>query len=621
MINIKWLIKVIIFFLVPMLQACSNVPAIWYVSVSSGDNSNNGHTQDQAFSSIQHALNLTNPGDTVIVYPGIYYENLVVKTPGINNAPITIQADKIKRGRVILSGAVKKIRQKKINWELVDQKLLIYRISLSYKPTRILADNIDLMPYPSIDDLKAFKFLKSNYSGPLHGYAWVESEQMLYVRIRSDLKYNISVNPNELTMAVSPPTGSGKFGNIRNRDNNYNLSILVKGESHIVIDGFTFETPGIGGVYTEGSDVIIRNSWFYGCRTGVAGIRSDKSVEKRANRVIVEYSYFTQFPTYSDSEDIIMGERGKLINKIKISEKILHWQRKGNFPQHDGVGRPYSYEVGLTMNMGKGWIIQNNHLYEAFEGISAAANHHSEDTLIVNNRFERINDNGIETENHAKNMTIANNYFIDVYEDISWQPIGGHPLPGPIYVFNNYIYQTANTIKMWEISKNWAGSFKLGTKDNYWEKIFPDTRNVSVNGGIWVVNNTIRKPHGRLLTYLNSTKWPLGNIHFLNNDIATWRTSTSDDLGDISFDYNLVGPTLKSAAGGYTANDRVAGKNGFEILNIIESKKRNNLFNETKDKHIKTPFRLTKIKAVSNEMKQKIKNLPQRNITIGPQSF
>jgi len=49
--------------------------SVLYVSVNGSDESGSG-SYDNPFATIQHAFNIADAGDTVLVYPGIYYENL-----------------------------------------------------------------------------------------------------------------------------------------------------------------------------------------------------------------------------------------------------------------------------------------------------------------------------------------------------------------------------------------------------------------------------------------------------------------------------------------------------------------------------------------------------------------
>lgn len=76
-----------------------NRSASLYVSPG-GDDSNRGSAPDQPFQTIQHAIDLAQPGDTVNLAAGVYLQDVISKRDGTAAAPITIRgpADAIVRG-------------------------------------------------------------------------------------------------------------------------------------------------------------------------------------------------------------------------------------------------------------------------------------------------------------------------------------------------------------------------------------------------------------------------------------------------------------------------------------------------------------------------------------------
>jgi hypothetical protein len=74
-------------------------PASLYVSPS-GSDSNRGSTPDRPFQTIQHAIDLAQPGDTVNLAAGVYLQDVVSKRDGTASAPITIKgpADAVVKG-------------------------------------------------------------------------------------------------------------------------------------------------------------------------------------------------------------------------------------------------------------------------------------------------------------------------------------------------------------------------------------------------------------------------------------------------------------------------------------------------------------------------------------------
>ena len=61
---------------------------------SDGDNDNSGASPSQPFRSIQHALQLAQPGDTVHLGPGHYYQDVYTVRDGEPGKPITIVGTK-----------------------------------------------------------------------------------------------------------------------------------------------------------------------------------------------------------------------------------------------------------------------------------------------------------------------------------------------------------------------------------------------------------------------------------------------------------------------------------------------------------------------------------------------
>ena len=74
-------------------------PASLYVSPGGSDR-NRGSTPEQPFQTIQHAIDLAQPGDTIILAAGVYLQDAISKRDGTASAPITITgpADAIVKG-------------------------------------------------------------------------------------------------------------------------------------------------------------------------------------------------------------------------------------------------------------------------------------------------------------------------------------------------------------------------------------------------------------------------------------------------------------------------------------------------------------------------------------------
>jgi hypothetical protein len=552
-----------------------------HVDATGGDNSRDGLAAESALATIQRALDLAQPGDSVLVRPGIYHEHLVLTRGGTAEAPLRIMADQVEKDRVILTGAVRAVREKKTAWELADAALGLYRLPLDYKPTRVLADRADLLPYPALEDLKAFRFLADDYPGHKHGFAWDPAGKALYVRLRADGKYG-ATDPNAALMAVSPPTGGGKWGQRPSRREDFLVDLQMTGSAHVVLDGFTFETPGIAAVHTTASDLVVRNSWFYGCRSGVVGPEG-VARENLPARVTVERCYDTHFPAFSDIAETIHEEAARQLAKSDKFQRLMHWQRKGgNLPQAGAAGVPYAYETGFTRRMGADWIVRNNHFYEMFEGLSAGSTSFSTGARIYSNRFERICDNAVEAEEHARDLRVYGNLVIDTFEPFSWQPREGIPLPGPIYIYDNIVTQTPATTAMWAEANFDGGLFKIGASTTrMWDngKMGDLPRDLTTApGGFWVVHNTLVTPRGRFVTNLNPAGWRYGGFAFVNNIVVTRKSfSRKESMGGLQFAGNFLAasapdlPTEEKALFTTAAGERGAFYASPEELKLNES--------------------------------------------------
>ena len=116
----------------------------YYVDVNSGNDKASG-SSDAPFATIQKAADIVQPGDTVIIRPGIYYENVELTTNGTKEAPIVFKAEKFERDSVIISGADREIREHKKQWTLEDASLGLYSIPFDYPIYRMTANDVQVL--------------------------------------------------------------------------------------------------------------------------------------------------------------------------------------------------------------------------------------------------------------------------------------------------------------------------------------------------------------------------------------------------------------------------------------------------------------------------------------------
>lgn len=558
----------------------------WYVSAFSGDDRHDGLSPERPLRSIQAAVDRAGAGDTILVGPGVYYESVKVRKGGEEGKPLTIRASDFGEGRVVITGADEAIRAGKVAWESVDETAGLYRIHWNKGwPARVLYSGWDLYPYSDLEQLRNFRL--KNGPGPRHGYTWVEAEQALYVRLHPDGRYG-SRNPNEHVMSVAPPTGIGFDGTIVTEPSHYNIGVDTGDvPAHVVIDGFTFETPGVAGVYTASDQVTVRNSWFRGCRTGVAGNyrelelyhedrgpedfynlkHTPESLERAAAGVVVEHCDFTQRPMMEDVRELVCmlgdgADRGEARSAI--------WHRKSV-----GMGLPsehFKYEIGIVARAGRDWVIRRNYVHDAFEGLSCHAVSGSEGMRVEENIFELIGDNGVETECHAQNMHIAGNVFLDNMEPFSMQPLRGVPWPGSIVFENNVIINREENVELWPEISVTRGAFKIGMTLSNWGKgkALPQMVDVPLSpivlpgDGLVIRNNLVYFPHGRLFTIIGDRNVPIEGTRMHDNLFLTDYLSHADvkkEIPDEKFhmERNTVAPARNGVKG---PGELAAGRDG-----------------------------------------------------------
>lgn len=551
-------------------------PATYHVSVVTGKDAGSGASKTAAFQTIQKACDTVGPGDTVIVHPGVYFENVTLRRAGTVDKPITFKTDAPgQRGRVVVTLANADVREKRSAWTLEDAALNLYAVPLGHLPARVLYDGVDLFPYPSVAALRRF-LLADDYPAPHHGFAFDAAAKKLYVRLHAPQNTRVfapagvygqprfpalvglgkygSVDPNQHTMSVSPRPGAGTKGNYLDRPDCANWNVLTDGPAHVVLDGFTFETPAVAGVYVRGSHVTIRNAYFVGCKAGVAGgSRTDNDRFAGSNDITVEFCDYSQFPTYDDAAELIAlhADEGRF-----AKNRFFWWGRKGE-GAGTGTPPPQGYEIGgLALGMGANWTIRNCHVRDCFDGLSFGAMDTVRGARIHHNRFERIVDNAIETENHAADVRIYANEFVDCYMPISYQPMGGMPWPGPVFVYRNLIWDTQAHAALWRRAGWPAAWLKVGIAESNWKGRAHMTTVprgvVSVPGaGFVVFNNTVVLRDGYFLERANGHDLRLKNFRFYNNLFVTQplhgeHALPPDTGADWEFARNLYAPPRPS---------------------------------------------------------------------------
>lgn len=595
-----------------LMTASVSAKEIWVSAGSDGDG-----TAERPYGTIQKAADVAQAGDTVMIKPGVYYEQVKFKGAGTKENPIIFRASEYGKNKVIITRADKAVREGEVEWTLEDAQRNIYSIPFDHKPMRVLYSSKDKIAADhssaNLLRLKSYEYLKeqkyvgasiatsnsgisySDFPTLKDGFYYDEENKKLYVRLRADEKYGY-LDPNKNLMCISPEalsnitdasgtTYSASFDSLI-VDDSYCFGIIGEKAAYTVLYGLTFETPGFTGVHVRGSDVTVSNCWFEGCANAVHGGSEHKLDNYVSDRVTVEYNEWHAWPYAQDVYE--MMEEGT------CPYLYVTWHGK-NMAWSDNC-----YEVGcLVGQAGENWVIRNNYVHDQLDALSFYAWEQTHEVIngrtrswdtssgeIYENRFEDMLDNAIEFESHASGLDVHHNEFINTYEPISVQPLGGPPWPTNIKIHHNIMYQTPERAELYSVN----GAFRdsdLDPKMNYdrprivkigmepssnwqfpWspdEMLYPGfTRPAKTlnfaDKGIQVYNNIMYSPNAMFACFpgrVGGDRGEKSNMKFSNNIISCLL---------ISSEYANNSPTYNWGIGdlvGATESGRVTA--GFEF--------------------------------------------------------
>ena len=533
------------------VAAVNKNPVTLHVDCSKGSDRNSGTSAQAPLKTIQAAADRVNPGDTVLVAPGVYFETVVFKRPGTEKQPVTIKAAG-KPGSVVITAADEKLRTGKSKWECVDEKLQLYRTKFSHSPCRMLYSGVDLFPYNTLDDLKEFvvtnarsgKATEGSKTGMVklpaarHGFYFDEADKYLYVRLHEAGRYG-SRNPADHVISAGAVAAPGSNGHHIYAPEHSNVYIDCGSEAHYFFDGIHFETPGAAGLLTCSGRVVVRNSIFKGCRFGVwsRGVTEG---------VFIENCYYDHAHSYNDANEIIE----KYLNtEVAKDFPSFHWTRKRNYKNSRKL---VNYETGIAGGAGKLWHIRNCDIVDAFEALSCWCMNNTKSWRVYGNNMQRLIDNAVEAENNACDLRIHNNLFVDIFEPMSYQPLGGMPWPGPVFVYRNVYYNTPGVAPLLSVMGGYRGAFKMGIPGANWSRVHmnshkPDNSDLECRftkrvvfvpyPGYMVFNNTVLLKEHVLFTLPMPVKSRcIANMRFFNNilECSGLAAPTKDWDGDMT---------------------------------------------------------------------------------------
>jgi len=178
------------------LSTATLAGALYYVDGVHGDDGSPG-TIDQPWHTIQHGADIAQPGDTVVIRGGFYYETVVLRRSGIESAPITFRS--YPGERVAISSPAWQVFHVEADWLVLDGLVIAdaqggHGIEMSGS-SHVLIQNCEVTNNPSVG-----VYIYSHPSRPTVGNTIRDcrihhnGREGVYVKVASDSHVVISDN-------------------------------------------------------------------------------------------------------------------------------------------------------------------------------------------------------------------------------------------------------------------------------------------------------------------------------------------------------------------------------------------------------------------------------------------
>ncbi len=245
------------------------ITADYYVSTNGNDN-NDGESKDNAFRTIARAFEVVEPGETILVLAGTYYERIELEYLGNSSAPITLRGE---AGAAILDG----------------QRVRTMGIWCEYC-TNLIFENLEIRNYTDIGIGALYSstitmrnltvhnngFAAQLTSWEIEGYG-IDADECSNVLIENNNVYQNGPNPQtDILMGTGINTFGCSNSTIRNNQCYENIGggMLVEDGVNVLVEGNNVYNNDLdasveewwdGGLWVDGGhDIIIRNNTFTG---------------------------------------------------------------------------------------------------------------------------------------------------------------------------------------------------------------------------------------------------------------------------------------------------------------------------------------------------------------------
>ncbi|MHC4713198.1 MAG: right-handed parallel beta-helix repeat-containing protein [Planctomycetota bacterium] len=376
-------------------------------------------SETSPFGTIQQAVDVAGPGDTVLIAPGVYRESVIVRKSGTAEAYIHIKA---KEGAV-LDGSDPDFldRQAPYRWSSARRgrrgSAYDYVTDCEYPVDYVALDDEKLYGYDSLEDMLACR------SGPPGG--WYQDRENGKLYVHTTLAY---CSPDFRKTVVS----------------RLSKGLFLDGAEYIVVDGLEVRYFGKYGVHIDGSNNVVQN-----CNV--------------------------------HHQDVGIHIYSKKIDNTTIQDCEVRQTSVWRWPWYLTKGTRYEVD-SIGARAGRGTVIRRNTISGSFDGIGLSVWEALQepgwiqDTDVSENFIYNCGDDGCEPEGTCVNLRFWKNRIDNCLMNMSIAPVTVGPAwfiretysnawlgvlkikvstSGVCYLYNCTFYSGGHRRSVWDYGGNW----------------------------------------------------------------------------------------------------------------------------------------------------------------------
>ena len=463
-----------------------------YVEGTNGATGNSGLAPDEALLTITEGAGLLEPGDEMIIGPGVYYEQPEFYVPGANeDAPVWIRAHPL--GSATISGMWQEAAEGSATWQPTQWE----GIYAAEHEGAVFGthDGVFLWRYNDVDDLAAgsVQFVATGTHGTsvvldLPDYGIAADETHLYLKLPG------GIDPNGESVLLS----SGAEGETETL-----TLVWVSSSPYVILDGLRIQGSGRHGIWFDGDSVspTIRNTVFEHCANGV----------RLPDGSLVEWSEYGYPGLYEFAEQVYAANPDHDPDAIYHLIKEYQTYEETEPTMLDGCMASSFWQVAPSV----GCEFRYNLVHEAFDGeklglFDDSESHHS---VYMYNYDNHMEFEAWPESFHTENLAMHHSLLLACPGGAVGHQ--GDNIVGPHYVYRNVIdgYDHVG-LDGWTQIKSYADG---------------------ATGGMYYYNNVVRAGSG-LLFWLSREHLVFRNNIFVFDDLE----DVEDPNVPLDSDYNLL---------------------------------------------------------------------------------